>query len=172
MTPERLEEIKRRHTLMRGLGQEEALEVILALETAATDLASMKRYYRKPTHGPCCTCQACGQHYDDCRCHLDDVADQLETEHKAHAECSKMLAARIAECRELIERLECESEALETERARLDWLIDLLTAPKNEFPETWLRITPPSIPFTREKRIAAWRAAIDSAREREKGAGG
>ncbi len=32
---------------------------------------------RTPTHGPCCTCQACGQHYDDCRCDLDEVGDEL-----------------------------------------------------------------------------------------------
>ncbi len=33
---------------------------------------------RTPTHGPCCTCQRCGQHYDDCRCDLDEVVDELE----------------------------------------------------------------------------------------------
>lgn len=33
---------------------------------------------RTPTHGPCCTCQVCGQHYDDCRCDLDEVGDELE----------------------------------------------------------------------------------------------
>jgi hypothetical protein len=28
---------------------------------------------RKPTHGPCCTCQTCGQFYDDCICqYLED----------------------------------------------------------------------------------------------------
>ena len=27
---------------------------------------------RKPTHGPCCTCQTCGWHYDDCIC--DDTS--------------------------------------------------------------------------------------------------
>ncbi|MBE3038663.1 MAG: hypothetical protein IMZ62_07615 [Chloroflexi bacterium] len=26
----------------------------------------------KPTHGTCCTCQACGHHYDDCICHEID----------------------------------------------------------------------------------------------------
>ena len=35
------------------------------------------RRIRKPTHGPCCTCQACGLDYDSCRCDLDDIADQL-----------------------------------------------------------------------------------------------
>ncbi len=33
---------------------------------------------RTPTHGPCCTCQRCGQHYDDCRCDLDEIVDQLQ----------------------------------------------------------------------------------------------
>lgn len=27
--------------------------------------------FQRPTHGPCCTCQHCGRHYDDCceSCH-------------------------------------------------------------------------------------------------------
>ena len=29
-------------------------------------------------HGSCCTCQACGKDYDDCRCDLDDVAEKLD----------------------------------------------------------------------------------------------
>lgn len=33
---------------------------------------------RKPMHGSCCTCQACGLVYDECRCDLDDVADALK----------------------------------------------------------------------------------------------
>lgn len=32
---------------------------------------------RTPDHGPCCTCQACGEDYDSCRCDLDDVVDDL-----------------------------------------------------------------------------------------------
>ena len=35
-----------------------------------------KTYQRKPTHGPCCTCQDCGQFYEnDCRCDCKDVAE-------------------------------------------------------------------------------------------------
>jgi len=33
---------------------------------------------RTPTHGDCCTCQACGLGYDSCRCDLDDLADDNE----------------------------------------------------------------------------------------------
>jgi hypothetical protein len=44
---------------------------------------------RTPTHGQCCTCQACGLDYDHCRCDLDelawDVAD-LRRQNKALAE--------------------------------------------------------------------------------------
>jgi hypothetical protein len=30
---------------------------------------------RRPTHGPCCTCQRCGHGHDECRCSLDDEVD-------------------------------------------------------------------------------------------------
>lgn len=33
---------------------------------------------RTPGHGTCCTCQKCGKGYDECRCDLDDVVDELE----------------------------------------------------------------------------------------------
>lgn len=38
------------------------------------EVAKWKRI-RTPTHGPCCTCQACGLDHDECRCSLDDLAD-------------------------------------------------------------------------------------------------
>lgn len=31
-----------------------------------------------PRHGPCCTCQLCGKHHEDCRCLADDLNDALE----------------------------------------------------------------------------------------------
>lgn len=37
-----------------------------------------RRWHRKPTHGPCCTCQKCGLDYDTCRCSLDDLADEID----------------------------------------------------------------------------------------------
>lgn len=40
---------------------------------------------RTPTHGNCCTCQACGLSHDDCRCDLDEVADELTQLKQAHA---------------------------------------------------------------------------------------
>ena len=46
------------------------------IEALQQELEKWKRI-RTPTHGPCCTCQACGLHYDDCRCDLDEVADAL-----------------------------------------------------------------------------------------------
>lgn len=36
-----------------------------ALEATKTISDSLKS---KPDHGPCCTCQGCGQHYDYCNC--------------------------------------------------------------------------------------------------------
>lgn len=44
---------------------------------AAVEKAAKWRRIRTPIHGPCCTCQACGEDYDSCRCDLDDVADDL-----------------------------------------------------------------------------------------------
>ena len=32
----------------------------------------LQQPYRKPTHGSCCTCQTCGQYYDDCLCGISD----------------------------------------------------------------------------------------------------
>jgi DNA repair exonuclease SbcCD ATPase subunit len=34
------------------------------------------RRIRTPTHGTCCTCQACGLGYDECRCDLDEAVDR------------------------------------------------------------------------------------------------
>lgn len=56
------------------------------LEAAKAELAKIHKHWRKPTHGPCCTCQRCGQDYDVCRCSLDDVADELETAKQRIAE--------------------------------------------------------------------------------------
>ena len=53
-------------------------EVREAIRAVLAENALHKRWHRKPTHGPCCTCQKCGQDYDTCRCSLDDVADELQ----------------------------------------------------------------------------------------------
>jgi hypothetical protein len=31
-----------------------------------------------PGHGPCCTCQACGRHHDDCICEHNDICKILD----------------------------------------------------------------------------------------------
>lgn len=31
----------------------------------------------KPGHGPCCTCQTCGYHHDDCVCSHNELLDVL-----------------------------------------------------------------------------------------------
>jgi len=41
------------------------------------DLKARLADLHRPTHGPCCTCQACGKPYDECRCDIDDLADEL-----------------------------------------------------------------------------------------------
>ncbi|GAF96920.1 unnamed protein product [marine sediment metagenome] len=33
--------------------------------------------HRKPTHGPCCTCQDCGHYYDDCVCLHNEIIMEL-----------------------------------------------------------------------------------------------
>lgn len=44
---------------------------------------------RKPGHGSCCTCQRCGLAYDECRCDLDETADELEQANKRVAELER-----------------------------------------------------------------------------------
>lgn len=53
------------------------IDALKAKLAAAVTEARKWRRIRTPTHGPCCTCQKCGENYDDCRCSLDDVADEL-----------------------------------------------------------------------------------------------
>jgi len=55
---------------------DENAELRAKLEAAEKEMALHRRWHRKPTHGPCCTCQRCGLDYDTCRCSLDDVADE------------------------------------------------------------------------------------------------
>ena len=35
----------------------------------------------RPGHGPCCTCQKCGQFHDDCKCEynriIEDIAERI-----------------------------------------------------------------------------------------------
>jgi hypothetical protein len=51
-----------------------------------------KRWHQKPTHGTCCTCQACGLDYDTCRCDLDDVAGEAERLREENALLKRSLA--------------------------------------------------------------------------------
>lgn len=51
------------------------------LRAENSDLREQVKKWRRiriPTHGSCCACQQCGQHYDECRCDLDEVADDLQ----------------------------------------------------------------------------------------------
>ena len=53
------------------------------------ELVLIKKYYRLPTHGICCTCQRCGQSYDDCKCTLYETATELEKALKRIEELEK-----------------------------------------------------------------------------------
>ncbi len=33
---------------------------------------------RRPTHGPCCTCQRCGHDYDSCVCEGNDMLQVID----------------------------------------------------------------------------------------------
>ena len=33
---------------------------------------------RKPTHGPCCTCQACGYYHDECVCDDNEIIKAIK----------------------------------------------------------------------------------------------
>jgi len=57
------------------------------------ELDCMHKRFRKPTHGSCCTCQRCGQFYDDCRCSLDDAADEIVELRTKIADLEKQLAS-------------------------------------------------------------------------------
>ena len=58
------------------------------------EIAKMKKYFHKPTHGPCCTCQKCGHSYDECRCDFDETYDEND-----------ILTARNAELEAFVNRL-------------------------------------------------------------------
>lgn len=68
---------------------------------------------RTPDHGPCCTCQACGEYYDSCRCDLDDVADDL-------AQARTQLAAQRAELELINDLRNRASDALDVCAAERD----------------------------------------------------
>jgi hypothetical protein len=38
----------------------------------------------KPGHGPCCTCQICGYHHDDCVCNHNEMVDQINNKFKVY----------------------------------------------------------------------------------------
>jgi hypothetical protein len=55
------------------------------------EIAKMKKYFHKPAHGTCCTCQKCGHTYDECRCDFDEALDDLD---KANARIAELEAAQ------------------------------------------------------------------------------
>lgn len=105
---------------------------------------------------------------------------ELDRRVKVTRATSLMTPARLAEIKALnaytraggtVDRITEELlAALETERARLAWLIDQLLKPDEERAElamsTRARL---DCGISREDLLAEWRRAIDEAREREKG---
>jgi polyhydroxyalkanoate synthesis regulator phasin len=70
---------------------------------------------RKPTHGPCCTCQRCGQFYDDCRCDLDETVDLLQ---QAESRIKVLMEEGGQDCRQhnlMVEQLSERIKELETD---------------------------------------------------------
>jgi len=51
----------------------------------------LRRGHIKPGHGPCCTCQRCGKHYDDCRCDLDDLDDEIDVANTTISKLEKII---------------------------------------------------------------------------------
>ena len=52
--------------------------------------------HRQPTHGKCCTCQACGLDYDSCRCSLDEQVERAEAAEQRVKELEVLLEKRDA----------------------------------------------------------------------------
>ncbi len=69
------------------------------VERLREELIIWKRI-RTPTHGPCCTCQACGLDHDSCRCDLDEVADEVE---KLRKEKKELASDHVILVKEILE---------------------------------------------------------------------
>ena len=77
----------------RGKTVMAAQELVVADDIRAA-LGEIKHFHtvhkwchRQPTHGKCCTCQACGLDYDSCRCSLDEQVERAEA---AEAEVERL----------------------------------------------------------------------------------
>lgn len=89
--------------------RDEALAALAAAEARAEEATRERdearaygekwRRIRVPKHGTCCHCQACGLHYDECRCSLDEVVDERNA-----------LASRLAEAVSVMRGLADESD--------------------------------------------------------------
>jgi len=53
--------------------QQERKRIVTDLVEARLLKADKPLAHRKPTHGPCCTCQTCGHHHDDCVCNYNEL---------------------------------------------------------------------------------------------------
>ena len=53
-------------------------QVLETLHTLGVIRSTKKVAPIKPGHGPCCTCQECGQHHDDCVCTTNEIIDALK----------------------------------------------------------------------------------------------
>lgn len=55
-------------------------EDVICLLMEWTSLRGKKKIdHIKPGHGPCCTCQTCGYHHDDCVCLHNELLDVLNS---------------------------------------------------------------------------------------------
>jgi uncharacterized coiled-coil protein SlyX len=95
-----IEQIKKRHESNFNLDYISDVGFLLShihtLEEKVRELQDEVQKWqriRKPTHGPCCTCQRCGQFYDDCRCDLDETVDLLQQAESRIKELELRIAA-------------------------------------------------------------------------------
>jgi hypothetical protein len=79
---------------------------------------------RTPTHGSCCTCQACGNDYDSCRCDLDSVADEVAALRSRNEKLEAVATAAWS--------IKCAGPVEYADRVKLSFALAALNPPDSE----------------------------------------
>lgn len=61
-----------------SFSKEDFVDFLKEFTSFKSDIGLQKANFRKPTHGPCCTCQKCGYDHDDCVCCHNELIDYIE----------------------------------------------------------------------------------------------